>query len=52
MSRQAARSSVELSVVADASDEYVRTVGAIGAVDAGEFRVAAALVCELFYAPR
>ena len=43
---------VEISVVADASDEHVRTVNAIGAVDAGESRLAVDLVCELFYAPQ
>ena len=50
--RHAASSSTELGVVVNASDEHVRTVGVIDAVDAGEYRLAVDLVCELVHAPR
>ena len=50
--RHAAPSSNELGVVVNASDEHVRTVGAVGSVGPVESWLAGDVVCEHVHAPR
>ena len=45
-------SSTEAGVVVDASDEHVRTVGVVDAMDCNEYWVAYALVLQHVHAPR